>query len=94
MLAQILVRAAGVARRRPAALRRPAAAVATLLACGLLQACANPPPAPYADRDPSDPDARAPASAYRPATEPYVSRRPAEPKSWREQNDAVAPRKP
>jgi hypothetical protein len=41
--------------------------------------------------DPSDPNARAPATAYRPVLGGYVSQRPVEPAPWRTQNNRVAP---
>jgi hypothetical protein len=94
MFAHRGMRSAGVVRRIIASLEGTVALAAALVAGALLLAgCANPPPAPLAD-DPSDPNARARAERYRSATEPYVSRRPAEPKTWGDRNDAVTPQKP
>ena len=65
---------------------------AVLLAGALtaLAGCSTP-PRPLAGLDPSDPNARVPATAYRPVLRGYVSQRPVEPAPWREQNDRVAP---
>lgn len=57
----------------------------------LLQACAAPPPAPFAGPDPADPSVRVPPAAYRSATGSYRSQRPVEPAAWDEQNERVAP---
>ena len=62
-----------------------------LLLCLLTAACLSAPERPVAGPDPSDPKARAPATAYRPVLGGYVSQRPVEPAPWREQNDRVAP---
>ena len=70
---------------------RPVAAVWVVLLCLLTAGCFSPPERPLAGPDPSNPKARAPATAYRPVLGGYVSQRPVEPAPWREQNDRVAP---
>lgn len=58
----------------------------------LLGGCAAAPPAPVVTHDPADPDVPVAHTRYKPALSGYVSRRPVEPKPWREQNDRVAPK--
>jgi hypothetical protein len=84
--------AAGAPRRATAPLRAPlgrTVVLATLTA--LLVGCANAPPAPVSEADPSDPHAQVPAAAYRSTIAPYASQRPVDPAPWREQNERVAP---
>jgi hypothetical protein len=57
----------------------------------LASACTAAPPQPFAGADPSDPDARVAATAYRSAIGRYQSQRPVPPATWREQNERVAP---
>ena len=68
-----------------------APAFGAILLCLLTSACFSTPERPVAGPDPSDPNARAPATAYRPVLGGYVSQRPVEPAPWRKQNDRVAP---
>jgi hypothetical protein len=90
MFAHMRMRSAGFGRWKVASCRGRFAVPAVLLACSfLLQSCANPPVSPHAGRDAADP--AAPAAVYRPATMPYVSRRPVEPKAWRDPNTADTP---
>ena len=56
-----------------------------------LSACASAPTRPFAGADPSDPAARVRPVTYQSTIGPYASQRPVEPKSWREQNEGVAP---
>ena len=70
---------------------RAAPAFGAILLCLLTSACFSTPERPVAGPDPSDPNARAPATAYRPVLGGYVSQRPVEPAPWRKQNDRVAP---
>ena len=70
---------------------RAAPAFGAILLCLLTTACVSTAERPIAGPDPSDPNARAPAIAYRPVLGGYVSQRPVEPAPWREQNDRVAP---
>jgi hypothetical protein len=70
---------------------RAVPAVGALLLCLLTSACFSTPERPVAGPDPSDPNARAPVTAYRPVLGGYVSQRPVEPEPWRKQNDRVAP---
>jgi hypothetical protein len=56
--------------------------------CALVSACAPRPELPAA-ADPASPVA---ATGYRPALSGYDGARPVEPTSWRERNDAVAPK--
>jgi hypothetical protein len=91
MFAHVRTRAAAFGRQRMRSIRRFAALAAAASAALLMQACSPPPPAPFAGPDPSDPRARVPAVAYRPAVTPYASQRPVEPLPWREQNDRIAP---
>ena len=65
--------------------------VGALLLCLLCSACFSTPERPIAGPDPSDPNVRAPSTAYRPVLGGYVRQRPVEPAPWREQNDRVAP---
>ena len=90
MFAHVRTRPADIGRQRMRSIRRFAALVAAA-AVAPLAACSPPPPAPFAGPDPSDPRARVPAVAYRPAVAPYASQRPVEPLPWREQNDRIAP---
>lgn len=46
---------------------------------------------PLAGADPADPSAKVAAVRYRSTVAPYTSLRPAQPSSWREQNERVAP---
>ncbi len=57
----------------------------------LLAGCREPPAAPVAGSDPSDPGARAPRVDYRSTVGPYKSQRPVSPGPWREQNEQVTP---
>ena len=57
----------------------------------LIQGCAAAPPQPFAAAQPSDPEVRIPAAAYRPVLSGYSSQRPVEPLPWLEQNRRVAP---
>lgn len=70
---------------------RFAPAAGAILLCLMTAACFAPPERPLAGPDPADPNARAPATAYRPVLGGYVSQRPVEPAPWREQNERVAP---
>lgn len=64
------------------------------IACGLvLQGCSSSPPRIDQRFDASDPNARVPATIYRPVLGGYTSARPAEPASWRERNDQAAPKR-
>ena len=67
------------------------AVVMTAALCLLTAACAAGPDRQAAGPDPSDARARVPAAGYRPVLGGYVSQRPVEPASWREQNERVAP---
>jgi hypothetical protein len=91
MFAHVRTRPADIGRQRMRSIRRFAALAAAASAALLMQACSPLPPAPFAGPDPSDPRARVPAVAYRPAVAPYASQRPVEPLPWREQNDRIAP---
>ncbi len=66
----------------------PAAVAAVTL---LLQGCTAVPPQPFAAAQPSDPEVRVPAAAYRPVLSGYSSQRPVEPLPWLEQNRRVTP---
>ena len=59
--------------------------------CLLTAACAAAPERLIVGADPSDPAAGVPAASYRLVLRGYVSQRPVEPVSWREQNERVAP---
>lgn len=89
MFAQLFARPSAMRRQRPRSkytLRTAAVAALTLLA-----AACSAVSRPIASADPSDPTARVPALTYRPVVGGYVSRRPVEPASWREQNERVTP---
>ena len=53
--------------------------------------CTAPPPSPFAGHNPSDPSVRTPAVRDGSTVAPYVSRRPADPVPWSQQNEQVAP---
>ena len=72
-------------------LHRALAPVSVFALCLLAAACSQP-PRWLASADPSNPSVHVPATAYRPVLSGFVSQRPAEPGSWREQNERVAPR--
>ena len=46
---------------------------------------------PLAGADPADPTAKVAGVGYRSTIAPYTSLRPTAPRSWREQNERVAP---
>lgn len=64
---------------------------AIALALALLAAACKPVSYPVAAADPADPAVPVPATRYQSTLGPYVSQRPVEPSSWREQNERVAP---
>jgi len=72
-----------------AAARRTAMLAAAAIA--LVLASCSQMPQPLAGPDPSDPQARVRPAGYRPVVGSYASQRPAEPLSWRDQNDRIAP---
>jgi hypothetical protein len=74
-------------------LRRPATAL-VIAALAFAHGCTALPNPPIAGADPASPAARTPPVGYRSTVGPYVSRRPAEPAPWREQNQRVAPQPP
>lgn len=53
--------------------------------------CAALPEQLTAGADPADAAVRAPATAYRPVLNGYLSQRPVAPARWRDQNDRAAP---
>jgi hypothetical protein len=63
------------------------------IALALLAAACKPVSTPVvvAVADPADPSAPVPATRYQSTLGTYVSQRPVEPSSWREQNERVAP---
>ena len=69
----------------------PARLLAALAMSVFAVGCASPPAAPFAGAGPADPAAPAKPATYRSTIEPYARKRPVEPKSWREQNERVAP---
>jgi len=60
------------------------AAVLTLAGC-------MPATVPLAGADPADPSVKVAGVGYRSTIAPYTSLRPTAPRSWREQNERVAP---
>lgn len=58
------------------------------IAVALLAAACKPVSVPVAAADPAVP---VPPTRYQSVLGPYVSQRPVEPSSWREQNERVAP---
>lgn len=72
---------------RGAALRFAAIGVLAALA----QGCSAMTAAPLGGPDPSDPAVPVAAVGYRSTVGSYVRQRPVEPRSWREQNERVAP---
>ena len=81
-------------RVRSAALTRQGRAL-RLAAIGLLaalaQGCSAITASPFSGPDPSDPTVRVPTVSYRSTIAAYASQRPVEPRSWRDQNERVAP---
>jgi hypothetical protein len=65
-------------------------AMAAFLAA-LAHACTSAPTSPVVGPDPSDPRVRTPPVSYSSTLGPFVSRRPADPAPWREQNQQAAP---
>ncbi len=65
--------------------------VALLLAPMFLQGCTASPPAPVSLRDPANPQATTAPVSYRGVVGPFANQKPAEPASWLEQNQQVAP---
>jgi len=85
----------GIFGRRGLVMTRKASfrnAVLMILAMGIagLAGC-TPPAYLLAGVDPADPSVPVAAVGYHPTVAPYTSLRPAMPKSWREQNEQVAP---
>lgn len=77
--------------RHGRSLRRGAAALAAVALAAGLSACVATPSALLGGVDPSDPSSPVPTTGYRSTLGSYVSQRPVEPGSWREQNERVAP---
>jgi hypothetical protein len=78
--------------RGPALFNRPLARIGfALLLAGSIAGCTAANPLPLA-ADPSDPDVPVRAASYRPVLSGYTAQRPVDPKSWREQNERVAPK--
>lgn len=92
MLAHLRAKAAVFGRRSGASFRKRLTPIFGAAALSLLLvACSAAPERPLAAADPSDPNTRVPATAYRPVLGGYASQRPVEPAPWREQNERVAP---
>jgi len=90
MSAHNSMRPAGSDRRGTASCRTWIGIAA--LALGLVpSACSNTPPSTLAGPDPSDPRAAARPVTYRSTVTGYTSQRPAEPRSWGEQNQRMMP---
>jgi hypothetical protein len=89
---QLRVYPAAFRRRQLARLLSRLGKLTTLMILvALAQGCAGPPASPLVGPDPSDPAVGRRAVSYRSTVAPYVSRRPVEPKPWREQSQQVAP---
>lgn len=80
-----LMKARTAAFARQALLRPTVCALLSIT----LGACTN---ATVLPDGPANSSRQAPPVVYRPALSGYTSARPVEPKPWREQNDAVAPK--
>ena len=89
MSVQQWARSAATARLRPPFRNPLRAAVAVTLAA--LAAGCSVPPSVLAERDPSDPRAKAPPVGYRSGIEPYTPQRPVDPAPWQEQNQRITP---
>jgi len=74
-------------------LRRALVPMRVTAFCLIAAACTPSPERLAARVTAADAAAPVPASAYRPVLSGYVSQRPVEPASWREQNERVAPQK-
>jgi hypothetical protein len=61
------------------------------LLAALAASCSAVTASPHRGPDPSDPSVRVAPASYRSAIAGYASRRPVAPRSWREQNERVAP---
>jgi len=61
------------------------------LMAALAQGCSAGAIAPVGGPDASDPSVRVPPARYRSTFASYLSQRPVAPRSWREQNERVAP---
>jgi hypothetical protein len=85
MSVQFRIRSAAFARGRVL----PLAALGVLAA--LASGCSAIPASPLSGPDPSDPSVRVRPVSYRSTIAGYASQRPVEPRSWREQNERVAP---
>jgi hypothetical protein len=85
------MRAAAVGRHAMLPIYRWTGLAAVAALASLIEACTPLPPVPLAGPDPADSRTRVPAVAYRSPVGPYVSRRPAEPSPWQDQNDRIAP---
>jgi hypothetical protein len=90
MLAQLEAMPAAVGE----AVRKLSTRYRVLLAIGgsalMLGGCL-PTTVPLAGADPADPSTKVAGVRYRSTVAPYTSLRPAQPLSWREQNDRAAP---
>jgi len=73
--------------------RRALAPIRVTVLCLMAAACTPSPERLAAGVTAADPAARVPATSYRSVLSGYVSQRPVEPASWREQNERVAPQK-
>lgn len=62
------------------------------IALALLVAACTPISQSNVGPDPADPSVRVPSARYESALGGYLSRRPVEPRPWREQNERVTPR--
>lgn len=74
-------------------MRRALAPMRVTAFCLIAAACTPSPERLAAAVVVADPAARVPATSYRSVLSGYVSQRPVEPASWREQNERVAPQK-
>jgi hypothetical protein len=86
MSVQSRSRSAAFARQR-GALRLAGIGLLAALAAGCSAVIAS----PHSRPDPSDPSVRVPPASYRSTIAGYASQRPVEPRSWREQNERLAP---
>lgn len=72
--------------------RRQVGMLAISITVLLLSGCANPPPSLLAGTSPADPNSPSSPVSYRSTTTSYVSRLPAIPGPWLQQNESVAPK--
>jgi hypothetical protein len=91
MFAQVGANSAAVHSVAVTYIRRRFRLVAGAVALSVALGGCLPATAPLIGADPADPTVKAAPVGYQSGISPYTSLRPTAPKSWREQNERVAP---